>query len=375
MAKLLLIEDEKILRENTCELLEAYGYECLTAENGAEGLEKALSEKPDLIICDIMLPLLNGYEIKGRLNQNTELEQTPFIFLSAKVERSDLRQGMDLGAADYITKPFKICELVNSIESRLEQSKNTHSIADARFIRSIIDFIHIAKHECNTPLHGIITLSDILTADQPVQADFSHKASRAINTSGKRLHKTLNNLLDLIRLRHYTVSADQGQVIPCFKNTIRRILAERSKYYKFSGEIKADLSCYDAIRLSPEDLEVIIFETLDNMFKFSSSGAVAIELTTTGEGSNQQMVLSATNSICGPVGFCKKDIGAFKQYNSGKLDKQGSGLGLCLIQLITEKYQGEIELDQSDINQFRLILTFPFIPGPATLTGPLNLPF
>lgn len=122
MKHLLLIEDNAEIRENTAEILELAGYKVRVAENGKIGVEKAMEEKPDLIICDIMMPVLDGYGVLHLLNKNPELTGIPFIFLTAKAERSDLRKGMEMGADDYITKPFSDIELLNAVESRLKKT-------------------------------------------------------------------------------------------------------------------------------------------------------------------------------------------------------------------------------------------------------------
>ncbi len=121
MNTILLIEDNPEIRENTAEILELANYSVMTAENGKTGVEKALEEKPDLIICDIMMPILDGYGVLHLLNKSEELRDIPFIFLTAKTERADFRKGMDMGADDYITKPFTEIELLNAIEQRLKK--------------------------------------------------------------------------------------------------------------------------------------------------------------------------------------------------------------------------------------------------------------
>lgn len=123
MKHLLLIEDNTEIRENTAEILELAGYKVRTAENGKVGVELALQEKPDLIICDIMMPVLDGYGVLHLLNKNPELTGVPFIFLTAKAERTDFRKGMEMGADDYITKPFTDIELLNAVESRLKKTE------------------------------------------------------------------------------------------------------------------------------------------------------------------------------------------------------------------------------------------------------------
>lgn len=121
MKTILLIEDNFEVRENIAEILELANYKVITAENGKVGVEKALQERPDLIICDIMMPVLDGYGVLHLINKNEQLKHVPFIFLTAKAERTDFRKGMEMGADDYITKPFTDIEILNSIERRLRK--------------------------------------------------------------------------------------------------------------------------------------------------------------------------------------------------------------------------------------------------------------
>lgn len=123
MEKILLIEDNEALRENTAEILSLADYVVTTAENGKIGVEKAIANPPDLIICDIMMPVLDGYGVFQIVSKNPSLQHIPFIFLSAKSERNDLRKGMEMGADDYITKPFSDSELINAIRARIEKIK------------------------------------------------------------------------------------------------------------------------------------------------------------------------------------------------------------------------------------------------------------
>ena len=121
--RILLIDDNKDMRENTSEILELSKYTVSTAKNGKEGIEIAEKEKPDLIICDIMMPVLDGFGVLHLLSKNPETASIPFIFLTAKAERSDMRKGMDMGADDYLTKPFDDIELLNAVESRLNKTE------------------------------------------------------------------------------------------------------------------------------------------------------------------------------------------------------------------------------------------------------------
>ena len=123
MKKILLIEDNDLIRENTAEILELANYKVITAANGKIGVEQALQQTPDLIICDIMMPVLDGYGVLHAVQKNETIKNTPFIFLTAKTERNDFRKGMESGADDYITKPFDGTELLNAVDIRLKKNE------------------------------------------------------------------------------------------------------------------------------------------------------------------------------------------------------------------------------------------------------------
>jgi CRP/FNR family transcriptional regulator, cyclic AMP receptor protein len=139
MKTILLIEDNEDIRNNTAEILELSNYQVITAENGKIGVEKAIAHAPDLIICDIMMPVLDGYGVLHAVHKNEVIKNTPFIFLTAKTERSDFRKGMELGADDYITKPFSGTELLNAVDSRLKK-------------------IGLLKHDLNPGIDGLYHL-------------------------------------------------------------------------------------------------------------------------------------------------------------------------------------------------------------------------
>jgi DNA-binding NarL/FixJ family response regulator len=123
MKKILVIEDEPEMRRNITTLLRYHTYEPIAAGNGREGIEAARREKPDLILCDVMMPELDGYGVLRALQTDPLLARTPFIFLTAKGEKDDLRSGMNLGADDYLTKPVANADLVQAIEARLRRSE------------------------------------------------------------------------------------------------------------------------------------------------------------------------------------------------------------------------------------------------------------
>lgn len=143
-SKILLIEDNTEMRENTSEILELADFTVLTAPDGKVGVKIATTELPDLIICDIMMPIMDGYEVLNELSRNEKTSLIPFIFLTAKAERSDLRKGMELGADDYLTKPFDDKELLSAIDIRLRKTdllKQTFT----RNIDGLNEFINSVK--------------------------------------------------------------------------------------------------------------------------------------------------------------------------------------------------------------------------------------
>jgi len=123
MKKILVIEDEPEMRRNITTLLRFHEYETTSAENGRVGIEAARREKPDLILCDVMMPELDGYAVLQAMQNDSALARIPFIFLTAKGEKDDLRSGMNLGADDYLTKPAANAELVQAIETRLRRNE------------------------------------------------------------------------------------------------------------------------------------------------------------------------------------------------------------------------------------------------------------
>jgi CRP-like cAMP-binding protein/CheY-like chemotaxis protein len=142
---ILVIDDNNDLRENTAEILDLAGYKTLQAVNGKQGVDIAVKEKPSLIVCDIMMPELDGYGVLHLLKKNPSTSGIPFIFLTAKTERSDFRKGMEMGADDYVTKPFEDIELLNAIEVRLKKAEVLeHNYAPtpqglSQFVRDIKD--------------------------------------------------------------------------------------------------------------------------------------------------------------------------------------------------------------------------------------------
>lgn len=157
--KILIIEDNEDIRESSMEILELAGYEVLQADNGKIGVELAQQHLPDMILCDIMMPELDGYGVLYLLSKNQNTENIPFIFLTAKAERADMRKGMEMGADDYLTKPFDDIELLNTIESRF----NKHQKLESFYSQNFENLKHLANQN-----HGLDELKKIV-ADKKVK--------------------------------------------------------------------------------------------------------------------------------------------------------------------------------------------------------------
>ena len=151
MKKILIIEDNEDIRSNTAEILELSNYKVTVAENGKAGVSKALENLPDLVICDIMMPELDGYGVLHALQRNDATKNIPFIFLTAKAERSDMRKAMDLGADDYLTKPFDGTELLNAVSSRLKK-------------------LELLKQDLQSDLNGVHRLLEASSGKSELQA-------------------------------------------------------------------------------------------------------------------------------------------------------------------------------------------------------------
>jgi DNA-binding response OmpR family regulator len=163
--RILVIEDAHALRKDIIEMLGFEGYEVRGAENGLLGVEAARDFHPDLIICDIMMPELDGYGVLEALQKDTVNATTPFIFLTARTDKGDVRAGMERGANDYLTKPFTANELIKAVQTQLEKYDRIRTLAGGKMDELRDNIILALPHELRTPLTGILGFSDILASD------------------------------------------------------------------------------------------------------------------------------------------------------------------------------------------------------------------
>ncbi|MBL0740503.1 response regulator [Chryseolinea lacunae] len=206
MKKILLIEDNPDVRENTSEILTLAGYDVKTAPNGKVGVDLAQKEQPDLIVCDIMMPELDGYGVLHILSKKEETAGIPFIFLTAKTEKTDIRKGMNLGADDYLTKPFDDTDLLNAIEARLRktamQQKLYESTAEGldTFIRDARQVLNMKELGKDKKVKAFKKKSEVFAeGDAPLNVYYVKSGSVKIFKShpdGKELITALVNAND-----------------------------------------------------------------------------------------------------------------------------------------------------------------------------------
>lgn len=189
---ILIIEDEKSLRENISEIIRHYGYRVISAPSGEDGVKAALEFIPNIIICDILLPGIDGFDVLTRLKQSSQLLSTAFIFLTAKSTRSDTRTGMNMGADDYLTKPFTKEELINSIKARIEKlakTLNTQNERDKSIETALDNILALTKTERKvlTKISEGFTTPQIaqkLSVSQKTIENHRVNISRKLNLSG-----------------------------------------------------------------------------------------------------------------------------------------------------------------------------------------------
>jgi DNA-binding response OmpR family regulator len=200
MKKILVIDDEEWLREMVQMALRQRGYEVIEAADGAAGIDKARKETPDLILCDVNMDKVDGYLTLSSLREQSTTASIPFILMTGLADNAGMRHGMELGADDYLPKPFTIDALYAAVEARLRKAQTVRQEAEKK-LADLRDNISLAlPHELRTPLNGILAYGEILaqeSATMPPQeiAEMGH----VIHESGKRLERLIENFVIFAR--------------------------------------------------------------------------------------------------------------------------------------------------------------------------------
>lgn len=346
--RILVIEDDEGIRAEILEWLEFEGYIGFGASNGREGIEIAQRELPDLIISDINMPEMNGYRVLVELRANRATSTIPVIFLTARTTRRDIRYGMEMGAEDYITKPFTNEELLTSVKTQLAklESVRTNTNQQLHELRSTIT--HTLPHELRTPLICILGYGELLDMDAENLSPRSiREMASNIVASGQRLNHLIENYLLYAQLELFSLDPHQSgayqravlnKPVPILTRTCENI-AQR---YNRTADIRLDLTANFPTRVTDIDLDKIVSEILDNALKFSDPQTL-IHVSTTAAA--HWLQIRITDQGRGMTLDEINRIGAYTQFKRDIYEQQGAGLGLTIAKLLTELYGGYIDIE------------------------------
>lgn len=345
MTKVLVIEDAKDLRDDVVEMLSLEGYNAEGAENGIEGVRLAREFYPDLIVCDIMMPELDGYGVLQNLRSTPETATIPFIFLTAKTDRVDMRHGMVLGADDYLTKPFRVNELLDSIRVRLEKIDELEKAAAKRIDAMAENIMTALPHELRTPLNTIIGFSEMLIVEsQTLKPDLITDWSQHINVAAHRLYRLVENYLFYARLE--VANSGNESVINVEDARMEYPLSmvemnahNRAEHYERHDDLVTDYVDAPAIKMLDVHFNKIVEELVDNAFKFTDAGE---KVTITTQVDDTYYILNIKDEGRGMTYEDISSIGAYMQFQRWFFEQQGMGLGLAIVKLLVKLYGGEL---------------------------------
>lgn len=338
---IVIVEDDRTIRENLHEILEAYDYQVNSYADGLQGLNGIRNTLPDLVVCDIMLPQMDGYKILEKLKTDEKTANIPFIFLTARSDRADQRKGMELGADDFIVKPFTTQELLNAIEARLQKRKHAEHKIQSAVNEKLQTFSKINSHEYNTPLNGIIGLTGTLIDHiEQLSKEEVVEIAKAIRTSSKRLYRTFKNFLLYIQIQREELNSPKSIVDHHWiENLAADLFQQKAKKLGRSADAHFESSAQAGFSatLATEDLSYVVEELIWNAFKFSSpSSPVKLKLETGVDGFSLAIsnISLNTNLLA--------QVEPFKQIDRDTREQQGSGLGLYLCKKIAAIYNWQL---------------------------------
>jgi signal transduction histidine kinase len=346
MAKILVIEDEAGIRNNLLELLEENDFEVIEAEDGSVGIKLATEQLPDLILCDVMMPQLDGYGVLTALRSNPATQTIPFIFLTAKAGKEALRQGMNLGSDDYLTKPFTAKELLSAIAVRLEKHAVINRQSQERLDELRSNISHALPHELRTPLNGILGLSEILLeeydTDEPSE---TREMLKEIHASGQRLFRLIQNFLLYAELELAARSPERIEAYRRSQSFTKEIIVAQAvqQAQKSNREADLQLMCQEiSARIAAPKLQKLVEELVDNAFKFSSPGT---PITLTSSLDNNMFALTISDEGRGMTAQQIAQVGAYAQFERKLYEQQGSGLGLIIVKYLAELHGGKLTIE------------------------------
>jgi signal transduction histidine kinase len=350
MTTILVIEDETNLRENIRLLLQLEGYETVGAGNGVEGVEVARKVLPDFIICDVMMPKLDGYGVLMELQNEPATATIPFLFLTARAEHSDRRQGMELGADDYLTKPFDNDDLLAAIQSRIKK----HTIITQHQEQQIQDLQQAITttfpHELRTPLTAILGYASFLVEGiESFDVEQLKMFGEGILKAGNRLHRLIENYILYAQLEFTQQEPERFQQL---QNVLRQKPAFPAKSIEILATEKAAAEDrHDDVHLNIENAQVFVpeqdvrkiaEELIDNALKFSKAGT-PIHVNVSGQ--NGHFSIEVSDEGRGMSLEEIKNINAYIQFDRKIHEQQGAGLGLIIARRMTELFNGTLDFE------------------------------
>ena len=347
MAKILVIEDEEAIRENILDLLEAENFEGIGAINGQVGIKLANEQIPDLILCDMMMPEVDGHGVLKALRSEPLTATIPFIFLTAKADKSDVRTGMELGADDYITKPCTPQELLKAIAIRLEKQKTISRQSQKTLDELRTNISMSLPHELRTPLNAIMGFSELILSEYQVlkESDILEMIGQ-IQTSGHRLYRLIQNFLLYAELEIAATNPEllkemRNSEFSCVKSLLTQKARQQAKHANRTDDLQLNLHdssvAIDSVRLAK-----IVEELLDNAFKFSLEGTPVV-LSTLVE--NQTFILSVKDQGRGMTADQIAQLEAYRQFDRKIYQQAGLGLGLAIVQRLAELHGGKFKIE------------------------------
>ena len=352
--KIILFEDDKNVKDSVMEILTSENYSVFHLDSDAD-LNKMLGEiKPDLIISDVMMPVKTGLDLIKEIKSIDQYSDIPFIFLTARSDHSDLREGMNLGADDYIVKPFKAKDLLRSVELRIKKSELIKEKIE-RFSKSVALSV---PHELRTPLISLMGYSDLIIDDFDFLSDNDIiEYVKRIKFSTGRLHKVIEKFILYSNL--LMIDVDEELKNKFLEKTefdlselISRTAISIASDYDRNKDLKLNLEAAGVCL--PEDLLLFVLtQLIDNAFKFSTAGTpVTINLQQVSSGYE----LSITDNGMGMSLEQLKEIEAFSQIDREKLNQSGNGLGIAIaiksLAFIGSKLIIESQLNKGTVFKF-----------------------
>ncbi len=353
-SRVLVVEDDTHLLEGIRTVLELDGYAVETAENGKQALDLLHSDHPlpELIVSDIMMPLMSGIELLSEVRKQREWVKIPFIFLTARSERSDVQRGKQLGVDDYLIKPFDAPDLLIAVEARIKRQKAINEVASGEMIDLKQRILAILNHEFRTPLTFIVAYADMLNNAQSYSLTNQEILSflKGVNSGAVRLRRLVENFIQLVEVE----SGDAGRNYEMRRAPIDRlqtVLDEAAKDSFLDGvqhtltvEIEPDLPVFiaDAIYLKSA-----LVQLLDNAIKFSSPDQ-PILLTALSDSlpdGTPAIRITVQDNGRGITPAERERIWeSFYQINRKYYEDQGTGSGLAIVRAIAELHGGAVDL-------------------------------